>query len=61
MSACIDAGVPGKGSKALRARNCFVSSSAVIWLNQPASFSTTGRGVPAGTTTPHHGVTSSPP
>jgi hypothetical protein len=59
-SAAICSGEPGKGSSAARARNCLVSSFAVIWLNQPASLSMIGRGVPAGTTTPHHGATSTP-
>src|SRR5207244_2548429 len=53
--AAIDAGEPGKMSSAARARNCLVSSVALIWLNHPASRSMIGRGVPAGTTTPHHG------
>ena len=53
-------GVPGMGSIAKRAWNCLVSSLATIWLNQPESFSMIGRGVPAGTTTPHHGATSTP-
>src|SRR5260221_13834371 len=61
ISAAIDSGEPGKGSDAWRARNCFVSASLLIWLNQPASSATIAGGVPPGTTTPHHGVTSISP
>jgi hypothetical protein len=60
-SAAIDSGEPGKAIERRAREELLRVVAAVIWLNQPASLSMIGRGVPAGTTTPNQGAMSNSP